>query len=33
LPRGLTPRDAERIGAFVKTLAFEPSGDSPRKTD
>jgi hypothetical protein len=28
LPRGLTTRDAERIGAFVKTLAFEPESDS-----
>jgi hypothetical protein len=28
LPRGLTARDAERIGAFVKTLAFEPESDS-----
>jgi hypothetical protein len=28
LPRGLTVTDAERIGAFVKTLAFEPSSDS-----
>ena len=29
LPRGLTPKDAERIGAFVKTLALEPASDSP----
>lgn len=34
LPRGLSPRDAERIGAFVKTLAFEPESDSrPRQAD
>jgi len=31
LPRGLTPRDAERIGAFVKTLAFERESDSPAR--
>ena len=28
LPRGLTVRDAERIGAFVRTLAFEPASES-----
>ena len=28
LPRRLATKDAERIGAFVKTLAFEPSSDS-----
>ena len=28
LPRGLTARDADRIGAFVKTLVFEPASDS-----
>jgi hypothetical protein len=28
LPRGLTAGDAERIGAFVKTLVFEPPSDS-----
>ena len=33
LPRTLTPRDAERIGAFVKTLAFEPAPEDPRRTD
>jgi hypothetical protein len=33
LPRGLTSKDAERIGAFVKTLAFEPVSDSQDQTD
>lgn len=33
LPRGLTSRDADRIAAFVKTLAFEPTANSSRRAD